>query len=210
MPPDPAYQQILKGIPAVDYTADEIMYLMRNPRSWKVLRLQRGRADHRHGEHRHPPGAAPARLLPRGQPARRLHRGAAEGLDPRSDRRVPAALRLADGLGTSANRRRLKFMPGEFKYQEPSSRRSKTSTTSGWPGSSATPSLSRPSRSSSRSTARTGRDTAHDRRCRKVGSPLQRWVKGFIDPVIAAEFGSADLEFAWVKTNVEHGPETGC
>jgi len=33
--PSPAYQQILKGIPAVDYNADELIYLMRNPRTWK-------------------------------------------------------------------------------------------------------------------------------------------------------------------------------
>jgi hypothetical protein len=36
MPPDVAYQQILKGVPAVDYTSDEIVYFPRNPRSWKV------------------------------------------------------------------------------------------------------------------------------------------------------------------------------
>jgi hypothetical protein len=35
MPPDPAYQQILKGIPAVDYTRDELLYVPRNPRVWK-------------------------------------------------------------------------------------------------------------------------------------------------------------------------------
>lgn len=33
LPPDPAYQQILKGIPAVDYTSDELMYFVRNPRT---------------------------------------------------------------------------------------------------------------------------------------------------------------------------------
>lgn len=32
--PDPAYQQILKGIPASDYTTEELIYLQRNPRSW--------------------------------------------------------------------------------------------------------------------------------------------------------------------------------
>ena len=36
MPPDPAYQQVLKGIPAVDYTREQLIYLMRNPRSWKL------------------------------------------------------------------------------------------------------------------------------------------------------------------------------
>ena len=31
--PDPAYQQILKGIPAVDYTTDDLIYRVRNPRT---------------------------------------------------------------------------------------------------------------------------------------------------------------------------------
>jgi hypothetical protein len=36
LPPDVAYQQQLKGLPAVDYTRDELSYWMRNPRTWKV------------------------------------------------------------------------------------------------------------------------------------------------------------------------------
>jgi hypothetical protein len=36
LPPDPAYQQILKGIPAVDYTSDSLFYRVRNPRVWKI------------------------------------------------------------------------------------------------------------------------------------------------------------------------------
>lgn len=36
LPPDPAYQQILKGVPAVDYTRDELLYLPRNPRSNRI------------------------------------------------------------------------------------------------------------------------------------------------------------------------------
>ena len=35
MPPSPAYQQNLKGLPAVDYTAAELIYRPRNPRSHK-------------------------------------------------------------------------------------------------------------------------------------------------------------------------------
>lgn len=34
--PDAAYQQILHGVPAVDYTADELLYRPRNPRVWKL------------------------------------------------------------------------------------------------------------------------------------------------------------------------------
>jgi hypothetical protein len=33
LPPDPAYQQILHGLPAADFTLDELMYLPRNARS---------------------------------------------------------------------------------------------------------------------------------------------------------------------------------
>lgn len=36
LPPDPAYQQILKGLPAVDYSRDELVYLPRNIRTHKV------------------------------------------------------------------------------------------------------------------------------------------------------------------------------
>lgn len=34
--PDPAYQQILKGVTAINYTRDELLYLPRNPRTHKV------------------------------------------------------------------------------------------------------------------------------------------------------------------------------
>ena len=34
--PSPAYQQILHGVPAIDYTADELLYRPRNPRVWKL------------------------------------------------------------------------------------------------------------------------------------------------------------------------------
>lgn len=34
--PSPAYQQILKGIPAVDYTREELYFWMRNPRTWRL------------------------------------------------------------------------------------------------------------------------------------------------------------------------------
>lgn len=36
LPPDPAYQQILKGIPAADYSRDQLVYTMRNPRTNRI------------------------------------------------------------------------------------------------------------------------------------------------------------------------------
>jgi hypothetical protein len=38
-PPDPAYQQKLKGLAAVDYTSDELIYMPRNPRPNRVYGL---------------------------------------------------------------------------------------------------------------------------------------------------------------------------
>ena len=35
-PPDPAYQQILKGIPAADFSAEELLYLPRNLRAHRL------------------------------------------------------------------------------------------------------------------------------------------------------------------------------
>jgi len=39
LPPLPAYQQIIKGVPAVNYTLDELIYFPRNPLSWRVYGL---------------------------------------------------------------------------------------------------------------------------------------------------------------------------
>jgi hypothetical protein len=35
-PPDPAYQQVLHGVPAADFAADEVLYLPRNVRAHKL------------------------------------------------------------------------------------------------------------------------------------------------------------------------------
>ena len=39
LPPDVAYQEVLKGLPAIDYTADELFYFQRNPRTDRVYGL---------------------------------------------------------------------------------------------------------------------------------------------------------------------------
>lgn len=36
LPPSPAYQQIIKGIPAADYSLDQLSYWARNRRTWRV------------------------------------------------------------------------------------------------------------------------------------------------------------------------------
>ncbi|MEP7313726.1 MAG: phage portal protein [Pseudomonadota bacterium] len=36
LPPDPAYQQVIKGLPAVNYTREELIYAPRNPRTNRI------------------------------------------------------------------------------------------------------------------------------------------------------------------------------
>jgi Phage portal protein len=36
LPPDPAYQQVIKGMPAVDYSRDQLIYVPQNPRTNRV------------------------------------------------------------------------------------------------------------------------------------------------------------------------------
>ena len=39
LPPDPAYQQIIKGMPAWEYTTAELLYMPRNPRPHRIYGL---------------------------------------------------------------------------------------------------------------------------------------------------------------------------
>ncbi len=79
-PPDPAYQQILKGVPAADFSAEELIYLPAQPALAPALRDEPGRADRAHREHRAETRRGDPRLLPHRLLARRL-RHPAEGVD---------------------------------------------------------------------------------------------------------------------------------
>jgi hypothetical protein len=83
-PPDPAYQQILKGIPAADFSAVELLYLPRNLRAHRLYGMS-PRADRAHRQHRAEARRLDPRLLPRRLLAGRL-RHAPEGMDGRPDR----------------------------------------------------------------------------------------------------------------------------
>src|SRR5271163_4142998 len=93
-PPDPAYQQILKGIPAADFSAVELLYLPRNLRA-PALRHEPGRADRADRQYRAEARRRDPRLLPLRLLARRL-RHPAQGMDGRPDPLVPGLFRRAD------------------------------------------------------------------------------------------------------------------
>ena len=94
-PPDPAYQQILKGVPAADFSAEELLYLPRNPRAQRLYGMSPVEQIALHRQHCAPARRRHARLLPRGLHAGRL-RDAAQGMDGRPDPLVPGLFRRAD------------------------------------------------------------------------------------------------------------------
>ena len=116
-PPDPAYQQVLHGVPAADFSADELLYLPRNLRAHKALRHEPGRADRAHHQHRAEARRGDARLLPRRLLARRLrHRCPRNG--PADQIRQFQDYFDALMSGNSPRRRMLKFMPADFRLIE--------------------------------------------------------------------------------------------
>ena len=62
-PPDPAYQQILKGIPAADFSAEELLYHAAQPARPSALWHEPGRADRAHRQYRAETRRGDARLL---------------------------------------------------------------------------------------------------------------------------------------------------
>jgi len=194
--PAPAYQQILKGLPAVDYTTEELLYLPRNPRVHKIygfspveqvqmtvniaLRRQIYQLQY------YTEGNIPEALI-----------GVPESWNPDQIRQFQA---YWDSLleGNSAERRHAKFVPGGVaKTFIPTREPVLKDPFDEWLARivcfafsvSPQPFVTQVNRA----TAKTAQDTA----LAEGLLPLKNWVKQLVDGVIAAEFAAADLEFAW-------------
>lgn len=195
VPPDPAYQQILHGIPAVNYTREEVMYLMRNPRSWKAYGYSEVE------QIMITVNIAIRRTLFQLEYYR-------EGSQPDAFMSLPkewTAQQIVDfqkhwdstKAGNLANRRRLQFIPGDTKYQEAKQPPLKDMYDE-WLARIVCYAFSISPEPFVQHTNKGTAQTAHDRAVQEGLLPLQRWIKSFIDPIIALEFDSPDLEFAWI------------
>lgn len=194
MPPDVAYQQVLKGMPAIDYTADELIYRPRNPRPHKIygyspveqvvmtvnVALRRQVAQLQY----YTEGNVPEAMI-----------GVPETWSPDQIRQFQE---YWDSLleGNTAARRHAKFVPAGMKptfTREPMLKDEMDE----WLARvicfafsvAPTPFV----RDNNRATAQTTRAAA----ITEGLTPLLRWVKRLMDEVIARHLGCADLEFAW-------------
>ena len=203
-PPQPAYQQVLKGLPATGYTADELVYLPRNPRTHRLY------------------GLSPVEqvLLTVNMALRRqVHKLEyyTEGSQPDAFFGVPPDWTVEqlksyqeywDGLmaGNTAERRRIKFIHGDVKFVETKPAILKDEFDE-WlarvvcyafsvsPG----PLV----REQNRATAQTQDRTA----LREGMAPLMRWLKRLVDRVLGQVLDLPGLELVWQDT-VEQDPGT--
>jgi len=192
--PDPAYQQVLKGIPAVDYTADELIYAPRNPRPHKVygyspveqilmtvnigLRRQVSQLNY------FTEGNTPEALI-----------GVPEAWTPDQIRQFQE---YWDALleGNLAARRHTRFVPGGLKYQPIRDVPLKDEFDE-WLARVVCFAFSVPPTAFSKQTNRATAESAQDAATAEGLQPLLVWLKGLIDRIITQVLGCDDLEFAW-------------
>jgi len=194
-PPDPAYQQVLHGVPAADFSADELLYLPRNARAHRLygmspveqvaltvniaLRREVATLDY------YRTGSSPDAFatLPK---------------DWTSDQ-IRQFQDYFDALmsGNSGRRRMLKFMPSDFKLIETRQPPLKDQYDE-WLARvicyafsvAATPFVAQVNRATS--------ETMRMQATQEGLLPLKTWIKSALDLVIQSCMGEPQLEFVWV------------
>ncbi|MEQ1663182.1 MAG: phage portal protein [Thiobacillus sp.] len=196
-----AYQQILKGVPAVDYTRDELIYKPRNLRTNKVY------------------GFSPVEQI-----INTVNIGLrrqimttsyfTEGTVPDALAGVPESWTV-DQIGTfqkywdqllgddMASRRKLKFVPGEISknFHETKQPPLKDQFDE-WLARivcycfsiEATPFVAQVNRSVA--------ETNREQSLQEGRAPIEQWVKSLIDMALVKFFGWADLEFVWQEGEI--------
>lgn len=202
--PDPAYQQILHGVPAADFTMEELLYIPRNVRTNKVygfspveqiimtvntaIRRSLSQLDY------YLEGTQPDAFV--GLP-KEWNMEAVKGFQVYFDALMSGML---------GKRRKVRFMPGEFKYQETKQPPLKDQYDE-WLARiicfafsvDPTPFISQTNRSVA--------ETSKTRALEEGKKPTQRWFKNVMDRILAEDFGSPDLEFLYLET-VEQDAKT--
>ena len=194
-PPDPAYQQILHGIPAADFSSDELMYLPRNVRAHRLY------------------GMSPVEqialtvniALRRDTMTLDYYRA---GSAPDSFATLPKEWTMDqigqfqdyfDALmaGNSPRRRMLKFMPSDFRLQEVRQPPLKDQYDE-WLARVICYAFSVPVSPFVSQVNRATSETLRLQASQEGLIPLRAWIKNALDRVIQTYLDAPDLEFVWV------------
>lgn len=194
IPPEPAYQQWLKGIPASDYTSDELIYAPRNTRVWKVLgfspvaqimmtvnialRRQISQLEF------FTSGSVPEVLL--GTPA------------SWTPKQILETQTIWDSMieGVQAFKRKAKFIPGDIKPTMLKENPVKDEFDE-WLARVVCFCFSLPPTAFVRQNNRATAESAQDVALQEGLAPLMAWVKDLMDMILAKYFNRPDLRFSW-------------
>ena len=193
--PDPAYQQILKGVPAADFSADELIYLPRNVRSHRLygmspveqialtinIALRRDAATLDYYRTGSTPDAFAT--LPKEWTADQI----------RSFQDYFDALMS----GNLARRRQTKFMPADFKLIETRQPPLKDQYDE-WLARIICYAFSVPASAFVAQVNRATSETLRQQATQEGLVPLKAWVKSALDHVIQDCMNEPGLEFVWV------------
>jgi len=194
-PPDPAYQQILHGVPAADFSADELLYLPRNARAHKLY------------------GFSPVEQIALTVNIA-LRREAATldyyraGSTPDAFATLPKEWTVDqirqfqdyfDALmsGNSARRRMTKFMPADFRLIEARQPPLKDQYDE-WLARLICYAFSVPASAFVSQVNRATSATLRLQATQEGLVPLKAWIKGALDEIIQTYLAEPDLEFVWV------------
>ena len=198
----PAYQQVLKGLPAVNYSARDIIYRPRNVRAHKVygyspvqqvlmtvniaLRRQMWQLDY------YTEGSIPDALI-----------GVPTGWTPDQIRQFQDYWDT-EFAGDLARRRRAKFVPGDtaariHQTKEPDHK----SDFDEWLARIICFAFSVPPQWAVKLMNRATADNQSDQSEEEGLEPTKEWVKDLVDEIIAEEFASPDLELHWLEEDAD-------
>ena len=193
-PPDPAYQQILHGIPAADFSRDELLYLPRNRRVNRlygysqveqiILTVNIALRREVFTLNYYKEGTLPE----------------AFGTLPKewTQEQIGSFQAYFDALLTDnlADRRKLRFMPSDFKFQEVRQPPLKDAYDE-WLARIVCYAFSVPATPFVSQVNRATADSLRVEAAHEGLTPLKNWIKAVLDLTIQKYMGFDDLEFAW-------------
>lgn len=203
LPPEAAYQQIIKGVPVMNYTREELIYRPRNVRTRRVygyspveqiiLTVNIALRRQQHQLQYYTEGNVPEALI--GVPA------------TWTVEQIKAFQAHWDMLveGNTAARRHAKFVPGDMKYQ-PTRDVVLKDMYDEWLARVVCFAFSLSPLAFVNMMNRSVGETAQETAQAEGLTPLMNWVKSMIDFVVANYFGYPDIEFQWVNQD-ELDPE---
>jgi hypothetical protein len=196
VPPDVAYQQVIKGLPAVDYSRDELLYLVRNLRVHKV-----------YGYSPVEQIIATVNIALRRQLSQLQYYS--EGNVPEALIGVPATWQpdqirqfqeYWDSIleGNTAQRRHAKFIPGDIaKNYVPTKEPILKDEYDDWLARIVCFAFSIPPTAFVKQTNRAVAENAMQQAKEEGIAPLLKYIKSFMDTIIARYFKQPGYEFAW-------------